>query len=129
MRDGSPAASPAVPSAPPAAAPRPRRVRRWRWRRTLVATVTLYALLMFARQEWMLHRLRVEEERYQQQLAQIEEHNAELRRELQDLQSLPAIEMQARKMGLTKPGEIVYEPVPAGPNASEAPPAAAPGSR
>ncbi|MBX5475760.1 MAG: septum formation initiator family protein [Clostridia bacterium] len=128
MRTGS---ARVLSSAPEALAPgaRPRRVRRrWHWRRTLVATVVLYAVFMFARQEWMLHRLHQEEARYQEQLAAIEERNDQLRQELQSLQSLPAIEMQARAMGLTKPGEVVYEPVESKPGDSESAPPAAPAS-
>lgn len=91
---------------------RPRRVeRRWHWRRTMVFMVLLYALAATVQQEVAIHKLRAQEARYQNQLDRIQEESGALRQQLSELSSPAAIERAARAMGMTKPGEVVYEPV------------------
>ncbi|MBX6350234.1 MAG: septum formation initiator family protein [Clostridia bacterium] len=90
----------------------PRRVRRrWRWRRTLLAFALAYAALALVRQEVALHRLAAEAERYELRIEDARAEADALRERLSELASPAAVEREARGMGLTKPGEIVFEPL------------------
>lgn len=85
--------------------------RRWHWRRTLVIVVLMYAVVTVAEQQVALHMLNGAAARYQDQIERIRAENSLLRQQLSELSSPAAVEREARAMGLTKPGEVVYEPV------------------
>lgn len=96
------------------ASPLPRRRRRLNWQRLLVVAFTLYTLVTLVRQEAVIWRLRHDINEIKQKTAQLQTENASLTAKKARLESSGYVETTARgQLGLVRPGEIPYTPVPA----------------
>lgn len=95
--------------------------KRWRhWRPLLLLLVTAFALFNLVEQQARLQYVKAQTREVQVQLQRVQEDNQLLKQRLQELQNPALLEQEARRQGLIKEGEVVYEPVwpqadPAGP--------------
>ncbi|MBT9259416.1 MAG: septum formation initiator family protein [Clostridiales bacterium] len=88
-----------------------KRKRRWRWRRLLILAVAVFAAFNLLEQQARLHYVKSQTREVQIRLQRVQEENDILRQKLLELQNPALLEQEARRQGLIKEGEVVYEPV------------------
>jgi len=90
---------------------RPRRP----WLKVALVLLLLYVAGIFALQQYRLYQINQKIAGVKSEIAAAQQTKAALETTVENLQSDEYVEMVAReKLGLVKPGEIQYHPVPAG---------------